>query len=249
MVPIRKNLVPPEGYSLKCPYPMKPARIVVHNTGNDASAQNEVAYIVRNDSEMAFHAAVDDVEIVQGIPFERNAWACGDGNGQGNREGIHIEICYSASGGAQFIQAEKNAAQYIASLLQVFGWGMDRVTKHQDYNGKYCPHRTLDMGWERFLSMIENFLKEDNEMSKEEFYQMFKESMERYTAEQAKNPIAQWAEKQIAQVEAEKVMTRDSKDNFRPQSFIVNALGNRCKYRFPSRTVRARPYRQVQKEV
>lgn len=99
MVPIRKNLVPPEGYSLKCPYPMKHTRIVVHNTGNDASAQNEVAYMVRNDSEMAFHAAVDDVEIVQGIPFERNAWACGDGSGQGNREGIHIEICYSASGG------------------------------------------------------------------------------------------------------------------------------------------------------
>ena len=34
------------------------------------------------------------------------------------------------------------------------GWGIDKVTKHQDYSGKYCPHRTLDMGWERFLNMI-----------------------------------------------------------------------------------------------
>ena len=38
---------------------------------------------------------------------------------------------------------------------------------------------------------------------------------------------------------------RDSKGNFRPQSFIVNALENRYKYRFSSRAVRARPCRRV----
>ena len=223
MVPIRKNLVTPDRYGIKCPYPMKPTRIAVHNTGNDAPAKNEVAYMVRNDSEVSFHAAVDDVEIVQGIPFERNAWHAGDGNGKGNREAIGIEICYSASGGARFIQAEKNAAEFIASLLRQYGWGMDRVTKHQDYNGKYCPHRTLDMGWGRFLNMVHRELdklskpKEDEEMS----YEQFKEYMERYTAEQAKKPIAPWAEKQIEQVEAAGVMTRDSKGNFRPQSFIT----------------------------
>jgi len=61
----------------------------------------------------------------------------------------------------------------------------------------------------------------------------------------AKKPIAPWAEKQIEQVEAAGVMTRDSKGNFRPQSFIVNALENRYKYRFSSRAVRARPCRRV----
>ena len=187
MVPIRKNLVAPERYSLKCPYPMKPTRIVVHNTGNDAPAKNEVSYMVRNDSEVGFHAAVDDVEVVQGIPFDRNAWACGDGNGKGNREGIHIEIC--------FIQAEKNAAEYIASLLREYGWGMDRVTKHQDYNGKYCPHRTLNMGWGRFLKMVQSELdklskpKEDEEMS----YELFKDYMDRYNQEQARKPVSAWA--------------------------------------------------------
>ena len=195
MVPIRKNLVAPERYSLKCPYPMKPTRIVVHNTGNDAPAKNEVSYMVRNDSEVGFHAAVDDVEVVQGIPFDRNAWACGDGNGKGNREGIHIEICYSKSGGARLIQAEKNAAEYIASLLREYGWGMDRVTKHQDYNGKYCPHRTLNMGWGRFLKMVQSELdklskpKEDEEMS----YELFKDYMDRYNQEQARKPVSAWA--------------------------------------------------------
>lgn len=223
MVPIRKNLVAPERYSLKCPYPMKPTRIVVHNTGNDAPAKNEVSYMVRNDSEVGFHAAVDDVEVVQGIPFDRNAWACGDGNGKGNREGIHIEICYSKSGGARFIQAEKNAAEYIASLLREYGWGMDRVTKHQDYNGKYCPHRTLNMGWGRFLKMVQSELdklskpKEDEEMS----YELFKEYMDRYNAEQAKKPIAKWAEEGVAQVERAGIMSRDSSGSFRPCSPIT----------------------------
>lgn len=195
MVPIRKNLVAPERYSLKCPYPMKPTRIVVHNTGNDAPAKNEVSYMVRNDSEVGFHAAVDDVEVVQGIPFDRNAWNAGDGSGKGNREGISIEICYSASGGARFIQAEKNAAAFIASLLKEYGWGVDKVTKHQDYNGKYCPQRTLDMGWARFLKIVQSELdklnkpKEDDEMS----YELFKEYMDRYLAEQAKKPVSAWA--------------------------------------------------------
>lgn len=217
MVPIRKNLVSPDRYWLKCPYAMNPTRIIVHNTGMDAPAKNEVSYMVRNGSEVGFHVAVDDVEIVQGIPFDRNAWNAGDGNGKGNREGISIEICYSASGGARFIQAEKNAAEYIASLLKEFGWGIDRVTKHQDYNGKYCPHRTLNMGWARFLKMVENHLKEDDEMS----YEDFNAYMDRYMKERAAKPAAEWAEGGIATVKQEKIMVGDSETQFRPQSFIT----------------------------
>lgn len=222
MVPIQQYMVPSERYGLKCPYQMKPTRIVVHNTGNDAAAMNEVVYMVRNDKEVSFHVAVDDAEIVQGIPFSRNAWHAGDGHGKGNMEGIGIEICYSKSGGARFILAEKNAAEYIASLLKQYGWGIDRVTKHQDYNGKYCPHRTLDMGWERFLDMVESELdklnkKEGDEMS----YEQFEKYMERYNAERAKKPIADWAKSGVQKVEEAKVMSRDSGGNFRAQSFIT----------------------------
>ena len=74
---------------------------------------------------------------------------------KGNREGISIEICYSKSGGSRFILAEKRAARLIADILDQKDWDMYKVTKHQDYSGKYCPHRTLDMGWNRFLKMIE----------------------------------------------------------------------------------------------
>lgn len=151
-----KNLVPTEKYNIKCPYAMTPSRIVVHNTANDAPARNEISYMISNNQEVSFHYAVDDKEVVQGIPENRNAWHSGDGaNGKGNREGIAIEICYSKSGGNRFTQAEKNAVDLIADILRRYGWGVDRVTKHQDYNGKYCPHRTLDQGWERFIKMIE----------------------------------------------------------------------------------------------
>lgn len=157
---IREFVIPTSKYSLKCPYSMTPTVIVVHNTANDATAENEIKYMQSNSNQVSFHFAVDDTEVVQGIPVNRNAWHAGDGNGTGNRKGIAVEICYSKSGGTKFIQAEKNAAEFIAGLLKERGWGIDKVTRHQDYSGKYCPHRTLDMGWERFLGMVKSYLAE-----------------------------------------------------------------------------------------
>ena len=158
-----KNLVSQSKYSIKCPYSMTPEFVVVHNTANDASAQNEVKYMISNNNQVSFHFAVDDKEIVQGLPLDRNAWACGDGaNGKGNRKGIQIEICYSKSGGARFENAEKNAAKFIAQLLKERGWGVDKVKKHQDFSNKYCPHRTLDKGWASFVNMIKDYLNELN---------------------------------------------------------------------------------------
>ena len=160
---IVKNLVSQSKYSVKCPYSMTPEFIVVHNTANDASAANEVKYMISNNNQVSFHFAVDDKEIVQGLPLDRNAWACGDGaNGKGNRKGIQIEICYSKSGGARFENAEKNAAKFIAQLLKERGWGVDKVKKHQDFSNKYCPHRTLDKGWASFVNMVKDYLNELN---------------------------------------------------------------------------------------
>lgn len=159
MVKVRKNLINSGLYNWKSPYSMKPTRIVVHNTANDASADQEIRYMNKSAAEggrqVSYHYAVDDIEAVQGLPENRNGWHAGDGgNGKGNREGIAIEICYSKSGGERFIKAEQNAVELIVDILNRYGWGIDKVTKHQDYSGKYCPHRTLDMGWDRFINMV-----------------------------------------------------------------------------------------------
>ena len=152
----KQNLVSSNKYSIKCPYTMAPEYIVVHNTANDASAENEVKYMISNNNQVSFHYAVDDQYVIQGIPANRNAFHAGDGaNGKGNRKGLSVEICYSKSGGSKFTAAEKNAAKFIASLLKERGWGIDKVKKHQDFSGKYCPHRTLDLGWQRFLNMVQ----------------------------------------------------------------------------------------------
>lgn len=158
MVEIRKVECPSDKVKIKCPYAMTPTRIVIHNTTNDASAANEIAYMLSNNKETSFHFAVDDKEIVQGIELDRNAWHASDGNGKGNREGIAIEICYSKSGGERFETAQKNAAELTAKLLADYGWGIDRVTKHQDYSRKHCPHRTLDdYGWDYFLNLVKGY--------------------------------------------------------------------------------------------
>lgn len=160
---IVKNLVSESKYSVKCPYAMTPEFVVVHNTANDAPAQNEVKYMISNNNQVSFHFAVDDNEVVQGLPTDRNAWACGDGgSGTGNRKGIQVEICYSKSGGVRFENAEKNAAKFIAQLLKERGWGVDKVKKHQDFSNKYCPHRTLDKGWASFVNMVKDYLNELN---------------------------------------------------------------------------------------
>lgn len=151
-----KDYVPKSKYSIKCPYYMKPIGITVHNTANDAPAKNEVAYMKNNNNQTSFHVAIDDAEVIQTIPFNRNAWHAGDGGaGKGNRKTIGIEICYSRSGGAKFDKAEENATAYIAKLLKEYGWTTKKVYRHYDWSGKDCPHRTMDKGWKRFLNMIQ----------------------------------------------------------------------------------------------
>lgn len=156
---IVKDFVSKEKYDIKCPYAMVAEFFVIHNTSNDASAKNEVSYMKNNDLQTSFHFAVDDIEVRQGVQLDRNAFHAGDGaKGDGNRKGIGVEICYSKSGGERFEKAEERAAEFLAEKLIEFGWGIEKVKKHQDFSGKYCPHRTLDLGWERFLKKVELYM-------------------------------------------------------------------------------------------
>ena len=159
MVEIIKNLVAEDKYGIKCPYSMEPIGITVHNTANSASAENEVSYMVNNNNEISYHFCVDEEHAVQGLPLDRNAWHAGDGNGPGNRSTIAIEIARSTSDDESlFDRAEENAAQLIAYLCKEYGWTTANIYTHQRWSGKYCPHKTLDRGWDRFLSMVQDRL-------------------------------------------------------------------------------------------
>lgn len=158
MINIIEKLVDKSKYDIKCPYGMTAEYITIHNTYNDASAINEVSYMINNNDKVSYHMAIDDKQGVLGVPFNRTTWNAGDGRGNGNMKSISIEICYSKSGGDRFYKAEENTAEYVAFLLKQRGWGIDRVRTHKSWSGKYCPHRTLDMGWQRFLDKIKKYM-------------------------------------------------------------------------------------------
>ena len=163
---IRKIFAPYSRWGILCPYNMEPTSITVHNTYNDASAYNEALNVINNSGGTSFHWAVDNKEAINLIPEHRNTWHAGDGvNGRGNRTSISIEICYSKSGGELFNASERNGAKLVAKILRERGWSITRVRTHQSWSGKYCPHRTLDRGWQRFLNMVQKELTQSNKTS------------------------------------------------------------------------------------
>ena len=162
MVPIKQMLVSADKYSVKCPYSMTPEGITVHNTANNAPAENEIKYMIGNNQQVSYHYAVDDKEIIQGILENRNAWHAGDGNGNGNRKTIGVEICYSTGDKAKFEKAQENAAEFVAYKLKEYGWSIEQVYTHKHWSGKHCPHRTLDeYGWDYFINLVKKYMGEE----------------------------------------------------------------------------------------
>lgn len=156
MVKIRQMLLSSAKYSLKAPYKMTPKFITIHNTANDASANNEARYHNSNNNQVSFHYAVDDKEIVQVVPDNRTSWHCGDGQGDGNMKSIGIEICYSKSGGKRYEDSEENAVELTAYLLHKYNLPISAVKQHHHWSGKNCPHRIRANGtWNKFLNRVE----------------------------------------------------------------------------------------------
>ena len=80
---------------------MTPIYITVHNTANTAvgaNAKSHASYVKNPDTPTSWHFTVDDTEIYQHLPLNENGWHAGDGNGDGNRKSIGIEICENADG-------------------------------------------------------------------------------------------------------------------------------------------------------
>jgi N-acetylmuramoyl-L-alanine amidase CwlA len=156
-----KMLVPTAKYGIKCPYDMIPEFVTIHNTANNASALAEISYMIGNWDEVSYHWAVDDVQAIQAIEHNRNGWHSGDGGkGTGNLKSIGIEICHSLTpGNPKYAKSEDNGAKLTAIILHQYGWGIDRIRKHQDWSLKYCPHRILDNGnWEGFKGKVQAYL-------------------------------------------------------------------------------------------
>jgi len=147
----------------RCGIKMEPETITIHNTGNPkSSAKNERGWLTNpaNERVASFHYVIDEVEVIECIPPNEVAWHAGDGNGKGNRASIGIEICESG----RYEKTLKNASKFAASLLWERGWGVDKLRRHYDWNGKICPRLMYDngkwTGWGEFLDLVSAHLKD-----------------------------------------------------------------------------------------
>lgn len=141
---------------------MVPQYLTIHNTDNPTStARNERGWLTNpsNPREASYHIVVDEREAVEVIPLNENAWHAGDGNGDGNRKSIGIEICESGN----YAKTLENAADLVAKMLKERGWGVDRLRRHYDWSGKICPSKMYDggkwTGWYAFKAEVEKRLK------------------------------------------------------------------------------------------
>ena len=158
----KQQLVAKEKYPIKCPYFMKAAYVTVHDTGNCGPAVNEIKYMITNNHQVSFHIAVDEAEVIQGLPLERNSWACGDGaNGIGNRQSINVEICRPTHvNQSLYRRAEENAVYVVARLLYENQLSIEKLKKHQDWSGKTCPNFLIKEGrWNHFKERVNTVLK------------------------------------------------------------------------------------------
>lgn len=172
------DLIDKSLYPYKCPYLMnKPQAIIIHNAATPNGTAKALNNALHNSKEYkSWHFSVDDKDIIESLPLNRNAFATGDGAyGLGNRTGIHIEIAKDNDNDSkdEWLKARDNGAKLASELLFKYGLSIDNLKKHQDYkmtNGsyKYCPHKILDEGWDDFKSLVSQYLDELNNPKKDD---------------------------------------------------------------------------------
>ena len=149
--------------------------VTIHNTAEPFSARQERDRVDsrRDNASVSFHFAVDEREAVQILPLDIHGWHAGDGaEGPGNTQSIGIEICRSQCRGPadwQYRRSEENAEILACALLRHFKLTAADLRMHQDWSGKYCPHRILEENrFESFRARIAERLagKPDSEERK-----------------------------------------------------------------------------------
>ena len=164
-IPIKIAIVQPKGLpNVRTLIKMKEViGITNHNTANTAPTAGDEAHarylqnIENTDSAyISVHLFVDDDSITQCVPLDEMCYHAGDGNGDGNRKTIAIEICENRN----YPQAEANAQKLNAALLLTYP--NMKVFKHQDWSGKFCPRKILARpnGWQEFTAGIAKLVDE-----------------------------------------------------------------------------------------
>lgn len=144
---------------------MAPEYLTIHSTGNPTSkAKGERSWLTnaQNDRTASFHIVVDETQAIECIPFDEVAWHAGDGNGDGNKKSISIEICESGDRG----KVLRNAVLLAARILRESDMGAEQLRRHHDWATKMCPRILIvdanrahpSQTWEWFKNEVDALL-------------------------------------------------------------------------------------------
>lgn len=173
MTEIKKQLVSSDiiasrsyGYGNKKKY------ITVHETANTAKGADAQAHANLqsrgNPSQASWHYQVDDKEIIQSFPDDVMCWSAGDGQGPGNTQSIHIEICVNSD--SNFNKAVLNTSHLVRYLMDKHKIPIDNVVQHHKWSGKNCPaflrSGSKGISWEGF----KNLIKQPPQTQKDKMY-------------------------------------------------------------------------------
>ena len=119
------------------------SKIVVHYTGTEASAHNNLLYFSRSSAGASAHYFIDrDGTLRQSVSEGDTAWHAGHWGT--NLCSVGIEV---VSGGSDFTDAQiETLAQLVAEVRGRCGISADNVVRHYDVTGKLCPAPYVDGG-------------------------------------------------------------------------------------------------------
>ena len=119
------------------------SKIVVHYTGTEASAHNNLLYFSRSSAGASAHYFIDrDGTLRQSVSEGDTAWHAGDWGT--NLRSVGIEV---VSGGSDFTDAQiETLAQLVAEIRGRCSIGAENVIRHYDVTGKLCPAPYVDGG-------------------------------------------------------------------------------------------------------
>ena len=119
------------------------SKIVVHYTGTEASAHNNLLYFSRSSAGASAHYFIDrDGTLRQSVSEGDTAWHAGHWGT--NLCSVGIEV---VSGGSDFTEAQvETLSQLVAEIRGRCGIGAEDVIRHYDVTGKLCPAPYVDGG-------------------------------------------------------------------------------------------------------
>ena len=155
-----------EFISKKCTYAGQnsPKYIVIHETDNfskgaDAGRHAQAQAAGHLSTSVHYYAGSDG--IYQATDHRDGTFSVGREYGgehsvqdATNRNTINIEICVNVDG--DYTKARTNAVELVKQLIQTTGIPAERVIRHFDAKGKYCPRKMMDKPelWEDFKRQI-----------------------------------------------------------------------------------------------